>query len=79
MCSCVQVQKAFIDARRDGHAGRYAEAREKMLEVHRMEPWNSRILTDVAELCFALGSVDEAVSSPHLPPMHPPFNLHAHC
>ena len=71
----MQVQEAFIAARRDGHAGRYAEAREKMLEIRAMEPWNSRILTDVAELNFALGDVDKAVSNPHLSRMHLPFRL----
>ena len=79
MCRCVQVQDAYYAARQDGQAGRYAEAQEKMLKVCAIEPWDSRILTDVAELTLALGEVDEAVSSPHLARMHLPFRLLAMC
>lgn len=59
----MQVQRAFVDARRQGHAGRFATAREKMLKVQEMERWNTRIIVDLAELCVALQSFDEAVSS----------------
>ena len=59
---CVQVQRAWLAARRTGHDGHFAEAREKMLAVHMMEQWNIRIVTDLAELCLPLKQYDEAVS-----------------
>ncbi len=61
-CWCVQVQNAYIDAKREGHAQRFAVAREKYIKVHEMELWNTRIITDIAELCIALELWDEAVS-----------------
>ena len=59
---CVQVQRAWLAARRIGHDGRFAEAQEKMLAVHMMEQWNIRIVTELAELCLPLKQYDEAVS-----------------
>ena len=61
-CWCVQVQNAYIDAKREGHAQRFAVAREKYIKVHEMELWNTQIITDIAELCIALELWDEAVS-----------------
>ena len=74
---CMQVQRAFVDARRDGHAGRYAEAREKMLKVHELESWNTRIIVDLAELCVALESFEQAVSC-WRPAMHAHRDRHVH-
>ena len=59
---CVQVQNAVIAGRLKGHAGQYQAGRDKMMEAHAYEPWNTRILVDLAELCYAMKNYGVAVS-----------------
>ena len=61
-CWCAQVQKVFADARTTGLRGHFEEGLKKMLVVHKMEPWNTRIIVDLAEFCIPLKRYDEAVS-----------------
>ena len=74
----MQVQKHFIEARRAGHEGRYQECMELMKAVHELEPWNTRILADLAEVCTDLHNYELAVSGPSFPTASSLLSIHMH-